>query len=247
MSLVMVAKEETTRHPVVNSGSSGEVAFDYFGGLSGRETGSEAFGTDERNGIPGALCAPVDQFQLVFGARDANHDRHGVVPQVLNYIDAFTPSASFNGENHPFWLYTCRARAAPPVSLVSTDSDLPTYRGGRNIVVNVFEVRSIHAYGDPGVHISYLIPEEEDGLRADRIVADSGAGIDLPDTFGTSGQFVFVSGGSIWHQGREYAFASFGWMSADEAGQDIAAGADGTECLIMRFPYPPNRPVRLAS
>ena len=234
-------------HPDADSKDSGQFALDYFGGVSGRKTGSEAFVLDQRQGIPGARFYPVDQFQLVLGTYGVKHGRQVVSPLILHYVDAFTSYVPLIGESPPLFLYTFRAQEAPLVALLPKDNDQPSFRGRRNIAVDVIEARSIHAYGNRGVHISNLIPEEEDGLRAERIVADSGVEIDLPSTFGTSGQFVFVSRGSIWHGQREYDLESLGWMSADEAGQDIHAGRDGAECLIMRFPYPPNRSVRLAS
>ena len=247
MSLVMVSKEETTVHGDAESEGAADLALDYFGGLSGRETGSEAFVLDQQQGVSGARFYPVDQFQLVLGISRAKYDRLVVSPLILHYVDAFTSYVPPAEENPPLWLYTCRAEPAPLVSLLPTDNDQPSFRGRRNISVDVFEVRSIRAYGNRGVHVSSLIPEEEDGLRAERIVADSGAEIDLPSTHGTSGQFVFVSKGSILHGQREYAFESLGWMKADEASQNICAGKVGAECLIMRFPYPPSRTIRLAS
>ncbi len=247
MSFVMVAKEEATLHRAVDSSDAEPNALDYFGGSSGREPGPEAFLLDQWQGLPGAHFYPVDQFQLMLGASGPGHDRHDVAPRLLHYVDAFTSHLLLPGDSPPLWLYTLRAEAAPPVSLFPTDTNDTSLLGGRNIVVDVVEVRSIHIYGIRGVHTSTLIPEEEDGLRAERVVADSGAEIGLPSTFGTSGQFVFVSRGSILHEKREFEFASLGWMSPGESGREISAGRDGAECLVLRFPYPPNRSVRLAS
>lgn len=247
MSLVMVAKEETTVRGNTVSEDAVHLALDYFGGSSGRDTGSEAFVLDQRQRIVGARFYPVDQFQLVLGISRAKHDRLAVSPLILHYVDAFTSYGALAGVDPPLWLYTCRAEASPLVSLLPVENEQPNFRGRRNISIDVIEMRSIRAYGNRGVHVSSLIPEEEDGLRAERIVADSGAEIELPGTHGTSGQFVFISKGSIWHGQREFAFESLGWMKAGEIGQNVHAGSAGAEFLIMRFPYPTSQTIRLAS
>ena len=247
MSLVMVAKGETTVHGNAGPGDSLYLALDYFGGLSGRDLGPEAFVLRQRLSTPDAQFHPVDQFQLVLGVPHAKQDRPIVSPFIVQYVDAFTTYIPLAGADPALSLYTCRAEAVPPVAHSSPENDQPYLAGRRNITVDVFEVRSIRAYGNRGVHISSLISEEEDGLRAERIVADAGAKIDLANTHGTSGQFSFISKGSFWYGQREYAFESLGWMRAGEPGQRVQAGSNGVECLIMRFPYPPSRSIRLAS
>lgn len=246
MPLVMVAKEETTVRGDTQPKDGVHQALDYFGGSSGRDTGPEAFVLYQHQSISGARFCPVDQFQLVLGISGAKNDRSVVSPLLLRYIDAFTSYGPF-AEGSPLWLYTCRAEPSPPISYLPADNEQPDFRGRRSISVDMSEMRSIWAYGNPSVHISTLILEEGDGLRAERIVADPGVEIELPDTHGTSGQFIFIGNGSIWHGQREFAFESLGWMKPGEIGQNVHAGDAGAECLIMRFPYPPSQIIRLAS
>ncbi|HUY06964.1 MAG TPA: hypothetical protein VMU99_06870 [Acidimicrobiales bacterium] len=247
MSLLMVTKEETTVRGVTDTGNAEFRVRDYFGGSSGRDTGSEAFVSEQCESATGARSYPVDQFQIALGISQTKHNQRVVFPLTLRYTDAFTAFGPIVGEEQPLWVYTCRAESTPLVSLLPIDSDQLNFRGIRNIFVDVSEVRSIHAYGNHGVHISNLILEEKDGLRAERIVADSRAGIDLPGTHGTSGQFVFVSKGSIWYGSKEYVFESLGWMRSGDATQYVKAGSAGAECIVMRFPYPPGQTIRLAS
>lgn len=247
MSLVMVAKDEAVVGFGVRADGSERKTIDFFGRDSGRDNGAEAFVVELRNRTLGAHVHPVDQFQILLGERGSRIQRRPVPPLMVHYADAYATYGPLIGADPPLRFYTLRAEPTSVTSFVLDDRDKLLCRGQRSIHVDVNLSRAMGVYGSSGVRLRHIIPEDGDGLSAMRLVAEPHSPIVLPSAYTTSGQFVYVSVGAIRCRGIEYASESLGWMEAGAEPEHVVAGDEGTDCLILRLPYPASRMIRVAS
>src|SRR5487761_2085214 len=112
MSIEMVAKVDAIPRGDRGSGAFTSSLLDYFGGASGRGSGSEAFALDYRQSIASVQTCPVDQFHILVGGSREGDDGLALCPLTLRYVDAFTSHGPFASRNGSCWLYTCRARSS---------------------------------------------------------------------------------------------------------------------------------------
>lgn len=248
MSLAMVAKDAALVRSEVRVDGIELTIFDYFGRWSGQSHQVETFLIESAERFSGPPFVPVDQFQIFTGTDEAREDDNRfAAPLILHYADAYTAYSLPLISDRLLRTFVFRAEATPIAGLLPVEREQGFRQGGRNILVDVGVLRSMRVYGNSGVHVNRLVSEEPDGLRAERMVAESGVSMEIPSSHGTNGQFLFVSKGTIIFGDSEYGIESLGWMSPGEGRQHVRAGNEGAECLVMRFPFPPTRSVRLAS
>ena len=64
------------------------------------------------------------------------------------------------------------------------------------------------------------------------------ATIELPTSAGTSGQYVYVTDGTVSLDNEWYGEESLGWLGPEDGPTTLTAGPSGSRVLVLRFPAP---------
>jgi len=221
----------------------GSGSFDYFGRTAqavGRGLGDvpQASLTYLKDGVIRSHFHPIDQFQIFFGVPGATYLSRQVPLIMLHYTDAYSVYGPFTAKEEPMNFFSMRAERNTFIAFMPEDRDKLAWKGKRNLDRGFEHLSSSEFPEASRTRCEAIWERDEDGFEASAILAGPGATMTLPDTEGSSGQYIVVIDGSVEHDGKKFGFKSLGWQGAFEGSQDLVAGPEGARVFALRYPFP---------
>ncbi|MCX4985992.1 hypothetical protein [Streptomyces sp. NBC_00572] len=242
-----VSPRQAVRRRVMFEGRVSRVV-DYFGGAASA-SGPQAYLVEQRDYVLRPHFHPVDQFQILCGARGSLFGRRPVGELDVHYADAHTVYGPLTGGDPPLRYFTLRAEPTDATAFMpESRALLPPRRTGRSLHVDASARAAIGPEsGDRAAPVTdggvTLLDDSRDGLRVSRLTCGPGAALPLPEA-GEGGQFLYVAAGTVVSADASYGPETLGWQPPRTLGAAVQAGPDGATILVLRHPAPADRAAR---
>lgn len=179
---------------------------------------------------PGSVTRPhfhqTNQFQ-VFVAGGGTVGKNRVDPVTVQYAGANTPYGPICAEDDGVHYFTLRQEWDSGAKWMPEKRDVLVKGNQRQVVGVATPDRSAS---------ETLIAETEDGLLSERIVLEPGERRALPDAAKGGGQYHVVIAGSLVRGDADLGPLSIEFAGPDAGAVEVAAGVDGLDLVVARFP-----------
>ena len=178
----------------------------------------------------------ADQFQVVV-AGEGRLGTHDVAPIAVHYASAWSPYGPLVAGDAGLHYFTLRNGWDPGARYMDQERALLRTVPSRRHREAVAAPRPV---ADPSIDtIPYCdpcLPQQADGLLAQRYTMPPGARVTGPNPAAGNGQYWLVIAGTLLHNGTELAARTCIFLSPDEPAFTVVAGRRGLEVLAMQFP-----------
>jgi hypothetical protein len=223
---------------------------DFLGGAMDRERGSRVAGVAQViDDVPTAFITSrppenviephfheLPQYQLFIQGR-GRVGKHGLQPLTVHYTDPYTPYGPIVASEDGLAFMTLRAQTSNGGAFRMPKARPFMVRKAGRALTAVAGVKPSAA--PPGqVGLEDLIPLMDDGVEAKLVSLGAGATCRLPESGASRDRFLVVASGALVREGNEYATHSCAFLRAGEPTPELAAGSQGAQVLVLRFPPP---------
>jgi hypothetical protein len=178
----------------------------------------------------------ADQFQVVV-AGEGRLGTHDVAPIAVHYASAWSPYGPLVAGDAGLHYFTLRNGWDPGARYMDQERALLRTVPGRRHREAVAAPRPV---ADPSIdtipYCDLCLPQQADGLLAQRYTLPSGARVTGPNPAAGNGQYWLVIAGTLLHNGTELTPHTCIFLSPDEPAFTAVAGRRGLEVLAMQFP-----------
>jgi hypothetical protein len=227
-----------SRHPGELHNGTRYWRSDYFGSAKSAYDFPQAFYIEQS---PDSVVPPhfhvVNQFQVVVGG-GGTLGRHDLKPVAIHYSGEYTGYGPIIAEPQGLCYFTLRPNADSGAQFFPEARSRIKYTPNRRNVIGAgidpIEPDALRALEEP--HYRHLIEGYNDGLAAWLLRLGAGGRQELPGTEAGGCRYVVVTGGGLLHGEALLPEHSCLFLSADEPGLVLRAGAQGLEALVLQYP-----------
>jgi hypothetical protein len=177
-----------------------------------------------------------NQFQ-VFVDGDGRFGKKPARPLTVQYASGHTPYGPIVAGEHGIVYFTLRQRWDPGAKYMPQMRDkLIRGRQRQHLVPDVPLDDTATLAGRTDAVLETLIAPAEDGLFAGIARIPPGQSWQAPDAAAGGGQYHVVVGGSAHSEGKRLSLWSCQFVFPGDAPVTVAAGDDGAQVLVLRFP-----------
>jgi len=178
----------------------------------------------------------ADQFQVVV-AGDGRLGTHDVAPVAVHYAGAWSPYGPLVAGDAGLHYFTLRNGWDPGARYMAEDRAVLRGVPGRRHREAVATPRPVANLPiDTSPYCDPCLPQQADGLLAQRYTLPPGARVIGPDPTGGNGQYWLVIAGTLLRDGIDLPPRTCVFLSPDEPAFTAPAGRGGLEILAMQFP-----------
>jgi len=175
----------------------------------------------------------TNQFQVFVGG-GGTVGKQRVDPLTVQYAGGNTPYGPIKAETEGVDYFTLRQAWDSGAKYLPANRSLLVKGQQRQVVGVKGQTGAVQQVGDAILDV--LIEATEDGLFAQTITLPAEARYCLPDCAEGGGQYHVGVSGSLKRAGAYLPPLSVEFASPDEGAVEVAAGPDGLELLLARFP-----------
>ena len=188
----------------------------------------------------GALVHPhfhyVDQFQVAFDG-SGMLGKHALAPITVHFAGAHTGYGPIRPGPQGLKYLTTRARSdTTGAQFLPAARDRMEPRPRRNLFAGPARPAGTAALAARRAPVTETLMEDGDGLGAWLVRLPALRPVRLADPGLGDGMTLWVAAGSVTIDGRSHAAGTALFLSPDEPVAEAAAGGEGGEVLVLRFP-----------
>ncbi|MCZ6557617.1 MAG: hypothetical protein O7A69_07545 [SAR324 cluster bacterium] len=211
---------------------------DYFGFSKSGLDAPQAFYVEQ---FPSTVVPPhfheVNQFQVVVGGGGIL-GKHGLRPVAVHYAGGHTGYGPLTADTEGLNYFTLRPCADHGAQFLPQCRDKirysPIRRNAFGSEIEPWVEQALKGLSVP--RLETVLDGYDDGLGAWLLRLGAGATARAPGRQQGGGQYHLVLNGSLRHGEEILARHACLFVSADEAPQQVTAGAEGLELLILQYP-----------